>query len=278
MDPTRPCRFVRPVVSFAPSDGVLRAVAVVEQGAARDADVLAFAEDLDASSAVDRFRIAADGASTGALLVDGGRGGEALRVVRLDDGVAPDDDAPAGVVRGRGRRRGRLAPRGRSAAPALRAGHEARRRVAARGIASVPRARGLPLRRRRGADFGVCSDDDPLSRCLAGAPAEARDSICTNLDGTSIEITLRRTQRYTAQRRRRRFPKSSHCSTAPSMLSDIRYHLSVAPLRILSKQRIFWCSVSSFFLLRFGSAFAGFAFGASARTRRRLSGTLCCRN
>ena len=44
VDPTRPCRFVRPVVSFAPSDGVLRAVAVVEQGAARDADVLAFAE------------------------------------------------------------------------------------------------------------------------------------------------------------------------------------------------------------------------------------------
>ena len=39
------------------------------------------------------LRIAADGASTGALLVDGGRGGEALRVVRLDDGVAPDDDA-----------------------------------------------------------------------------------------------------------------------------------------------------------------------------------------
>ena len=32
----------------------------------------------------------------------------------------------------------------------------------------------------------------------------------------------------------------------------------MAPLRILSNN-IFWCSVSSFFLLRFGSAFAGFA-------------------
>ena len=103
VDPTRPCRFVRPVVSFAPSDGVLRAVAVVEQGAAREADVLAFAEDLDASSAVDRFRIAADGASTGALLVDGGRGGEALRIVRLDDGVtvAHGHDELAGGEEGR---------------------------------------------------------------------------------------------------------------------------------------------------------------------------------
>ena len=47
-------------------------------------------------------------------------------------------------------------------------------------------------------DFGVCSDDDPLSRCLAGAPAEAKDSIFTNVDGTSIEITREGPKRYTA--------------------------------------------------------------------------------
>ena len=47
-------------------------------------------------------------------------------------------------------------------------------------------------------DFGVCSDDDPLSRCLAGAPAEARDRVCTTLDGTSVEITRVGPRRYTA--------------------------------------------------------------------------------
>ena len=47
-------------------------------------------------------------------------------------------------------------------------------------------------------DFGVCSDDDPLSRCLAGAPAEAKDRIHTNIDGASIEIARVGPRRYTA--------------------------------------------------------------------------------
>jgi hypothetical protein len=47
-------------------------------------------------------------------------------------------------------------------------------------------------------DFGVCSDDDPLSRCLAGAPAEAKDRIYTNVDGASIQITRVGPRRYTA--------------------------------------------------------------------------------
>ena len=191
VDPTRPCRFVRPVVSFAPSDGVLRAVAVVEQGAAREADVLAFAEDLDASSAVARFRIAADGASTGALLVDGGRGGEALRVVRLDDGVAPDDDAStasseaADVDAGDWRR---------EVAPQLRLfvlGTKLDAASLREGLRACLVPEGFRYAADEELDFGVCSDDDPLSRCLAGAPAEARDRVCTTLDGTSIEILRR---------------------------------------------------------------------------------------
>ena len=198
VDPTRPCRFVRPVVSFAPSDGVLRAVAVVEQGAAREADVLAFAEDLDASSAVARFRIAADGASTGALLVDGGRGGEALRVVRLDDGVAPDDDAStasseaADVDAGDWRR---------EAAPQLRLfvlGTKLDAASLREGLRACLVPEGFRYAADEELDFGVCSDDDPLSRCLAGAPAEARDRISTNVDGTSVEITRVGPRRHTA--------------------------------------------------------------------------------
>ena len=192
VDPTRPCRFVRPVVSFAPSDGVLRAVAVVEQGAAREADVLAFAEDLDASSAVDRFRIAADGASTGALLVDGGRGGEALRIVRLDNGVAPDDDAStasseaADIVDAGDWRR--------EAAPQLRLfvlGTKLDAASLREGLRACLVPEGFRYAADEELDFGVCSDDDPLSRCLAGAPSEARDRVCTTLDGTSIEILRR---------------------------------------------------------------------------------------
>jgi hypothetical protein len=192
VDPTRPCRFVRPVVSFAPSDGVLRAVAVVEQGAAREADVLAFAEDLDASSAVDRFRIAADGASTGALLVDGGRGGEALRIVRLDDGVAPDDDAStasseAADIVDAGDWRREVAPQLRLFVLGTKLDAASLRE----GLRACLVPEGFRYAADEELDFGVCSDDDPLSRCLAGAPSEARDRVCTTLDGTSIEILRR---------------------------------------------------------------------------------------
>jgi hypothetical protein len=199
VDPTRPCRFVRPVVSFAPSDGVLRAVAVVEQGAAREADVLAFAEDLDASSAVARFRIAADGASTGALLVDGGRGGEALRVVRCDDGVEPDDGAStasseASEVVDAGDWR-------REAAPQLRLfvlGTKLDAASLREGLRACLVPEGFRYAADEELDFGVCSDDDPLSRCLAGAPEAPRDRIFTNVDGTSIEIARVGPRRYTA--------------------------------------------------------------------------------
>ena len=191
VDPTRPCRFVRPVVSFAPSDGVLRAVAVVEQGAARDADVLAFAEELAASSAVARFRIAADGASTGALLVDGGRAGDALRIVHRDDGVAPDDDAStasseaADVDAGDWRR---------EAAPQLRLfvlGTKLDVAALREGLRACLVPEGFRYAADEELDFGVCSHDDPLSRCLAGAPEAVRDRVCTTVDGTSIEISRR---------------------------------------------------------------------------------------
>jgi len=198
VDPTRPCRFVRPVVSFAPSDGVLRAVAVVEHGAARDADVLAFAEELTASSAVARFRVAADGASTGALLIDGGRAGDALRIVRRDDGVEPDDAASTAsseasqVDAGDWRR---------EAAPQLRL-FVLGTKLDAAALRERLRACLVPEGFRYAADeeldFGVCSDDDPLSRCLAGAPAEARDRVCTTVDGMSIEIARVGPRRYTA--------------------------------------------------------------------------------
>ena len=194
VDPTRPCRFVRPVVSFASSDGVLRAVAVVEQGAARDADVLAFAEDLDASSAVDRFRIAADGASTGALLVDGGRGGEALRIVRLDDGVAPDDGASTASTASSEAADVDAGDWRREAAPQLRLfvlGTKLDAASLREGLRACLVPEGFRYAADEELDFGVCSDDDPLSRCLAGAPSEARDRVCTTLDGTSIEILRR---------------------------------------------------------------------------------------
>ncbi len=199
VDPTRPCRFVRPVVSFAPSDGVLRAVAVVERGAAREADVLAFAEELAASSAVDRFRVAADGASTGALLVDGGRAGDALRIVRRDDGVAPDDDAStasseaADVVDAGDWRR--------EAAPQLRLfvlGTKLDAASLREGLRACLVPEGFRYAADEELDFGVCSDDDPLSRCLAGAPADAKDRIVTNVDGASVEITRVGPRRYTA--------------------------------------------------------------------------------
>ena len=199
VDPTRPCRFVRPVVSFAPSDGVLRAVAVVERGAARDADVLAFAEELAASSAVARFRVAADGASTGALLVDGGRAGDALRVVRRDDGVEPDDDAStasseASEVVDAGDWR-------REAAPQLRLfvlGTKLDAASLREGLRACLVPEGFRYAADEELDFGVCSDDDPLSRCLAGAPAAAKDRIYTNVDGASIEIARVGPRRYTA--------------------------------------------------------------------------------
>jgi hypothetical protein len=194
VDPTRPCRFVRPVVSFAPSDGVLRAVAVVEQGAAREADVLAFAEDLDASSAVDRFRIAADGASTGALLVDGGRGGEALRIVRLDDGVAPDDDASTASTASSEAADVDAGDWRREAAPQLRLfvlGTKLDAASLREGLRSCLVPEGFRYAADEELDFGVCSDDDPLSRCLAGAPQAPRDRVCTTVDGTSIEILRR---------------------------------------------------------------------------------------
>lgn len=195
-DPTRPCRFVRPVVSFAPSDGVLRAVALVEQGAAREADVLAFANELAASSAVARFRIAADGASTGALLVDGGRAGDALRVVRCDDGVEPDDasssstcsDVDAGDWRREGTAKLRLFVLGTKLDVAsLRAGLRA---------CLVPA--GFRYAADEELDFGVLADDDPLSRCLAGAPEAPRDRVCTNVDGDSVEIVRKPDGSYAA--------------------------------------------------------------------------------
>jgi len=198
VDPTRPCRFVRPVVSFAPSDGVLRAVAVVEHGAARDADVLAFAEELTASSAVARFRVAADGASTGALLIDGGRAGDALRIVRRDDGVEPDDAASTAsseasqVDAGDWRR---------EAAPQLRLfvlGTKLDAAALREGLRACLVPEGFRYAADEELDFGVCSDDDPLSRCLAGAPAEARDRVCTTVDGMSIEIARVGPRRYTA--------------------------------------------------------------------------------
>ena len=276
VDPTRPCRFVRPVVSFAPSDGVLRAVAVVEQGAARDADVLAFAEDLDASSAVDRFRIAADGASTGALLVDGGRGGEALRVVRLDDGVAPDDDAStasseaADVDAGDWRR---------EAAPQLRLfvlGTKLDAASLREGLRACLVPEGFRYAADEELDFGVCSDDDPLSRCLAGAPAEARDRVCTTVDGTSIEIT-----RVGPDGTRRRTPpalpgKSSDCSTAPSMLSDTR---RIYPWRRCVSSPVTFSGAPSAPSSCCGSGRPSQASPSALRMmRRRLFGTLCCRN
>ena len=198
VDPTRPCRFVRPVVSFAPSDGVLRAVAVLEQGAARDADVLAFAKDLAASSAVARFRLAADGAATGALLIDGGRAGDALRIVRRDDGVAPDDDASTAsseaseVDAGDWRR---------EAAPQLRLfvlGTKLDAASLREGLRACLVPEGFRYAADEELDFGICSEDDPLSRCLAGAPAEAKDRIFTNVDGASIEIARVGPRRYTA--------------------------------------------------------------------------------
>ena len=223
---------MRPVVSFAPSDGVLRAVAVVEQGAAREADVLAFAEDLDASSAVDRFRIAADGASTGALLVDGGRGGEALRVVRLDDGVAPDDDASTAsseaseVDAGDWRRE---APRSlfvlgtKLDAASLREGLRA---------CLVPEASLRPASRTLG-----FVHDDPLAP-FAGAP-EARGPF-HDLDGTSRPTAARLPFAATTLG----VPGAVHCSTASSARDNA---LSVAPLPSLHHFRF----RQPFFLLRF---------------------------
>ena len=202
VDPTRPCRFVRPVVSFAPSDGVLRAVAVVERGAARDADVLAFAEELAASSAVARFRVAADGASTGALLVDGGRAGDALRVVRRDDGVEPDDDASTASTSSS--EAADIVDAGdwrREAAPQLRLfvlGTKLDAASLREGLRACLVPEGFRYAADEELDFGVCSDDDPLSRCLAGAPAEAKDRIYTNVDGASIEIARVGPRRYTA--------------------------------------------------------------------------------
>ena len=201
VDPTRPCRFVRPVVSFAPSDGVLRAVAVVERGAARDADVLAFAEELAASSAVARFRVAADGASTGALLVDGGRAGDALRVVRRDDGVEPDDDASTASTASSEAADVDAGDWRREAAPQLRLfvlGTKLDAASLREGLRACLVPEGFRYAADEELDFGVCSDDDPLSRCLAGAPAEAKDRIYTNVDGASIEIARVGPRRYTA--------------------------------------------------------------------------------
>ena len=201
VDPTRPCRFVRPVVSFAPTDGVLRAVAVVEQGAARDADVLAFAEELAASSAVARFRVAADGASTGALLVDGGRAGDALRVVRRDDGVEPDDDASTASTASSEAADVDAGDWRREAAPQLRLfvlGTKLDAASLREGLRACLVPEGFRYAADEELDFGVCSDDDPLSRCLAGAPAEAKDRIYTNVDGASIEIARVGPRRYTA--------------------------------------------------------------------------------
>ena len=205
VDPTRPCRFVRPVVSFAPSDGVLRAVAVVEQGAARETDVLAFVEELAASSAVARFRVASDGASTGALLIDGGRAGDKLRIVRRDDvvepddGVEPDDDAStssseASEVVDAGDWR-------REAAPQLRLfvlGTKLDAASLREGLRSCLVPEGFRYAADEELDFGVCSDDDPLSRCLAGAPEAPRDRVCTTVNGASIEIARVGPRRYTA--------------------------------------------------------------------------------
>ena len=72
-------RFVRPVVSFASADGVLRPWPSSKGGARRRRwRSRRTPTHLPRSTEP----IAADGASTGALLVDEGRGGEALRVVR----------------------------------------------------------------------------------------------------------------------------------------------------------------------------------------------------
>ena len=123
--------------------------------------------------------------------MDGGRGGEALRIVRLDDGVAPDDDASSVdcVFRGRG-----IVDAGdwrREAAPQLRLfvlGTKLDAASLREGLRACLVPEGFRYAADEELDFGVCSDDDPLSRCLAGAPAEAKDRIYTNVDGASIEI------------------------------------------------------------------------------------------
>ncbi|KAH8099207.1 ATP binding protein [Aureococcus anophagefferens] len=181
-DAVRPCRFVKAMVSFAPSDGVLNAVCILEQGFVYEKQLRDLAARLGGAlrgGEICRFKAAGllrlpTGRLEGVLL-DGS-------LDRCDEARVPVDPRPRWGLDRPPQRRG--PPRGRP-----RDGHP----------------EGFVYAADEELDFGLFTDgddaaDDPLSRLIAGAPAEPKTELTVDLDGAAVTIFRRPDGGYAAKR------------------------------------------------------------------------------
>ncbi|KAH8046689.1 ATP binding protein [Aureococcus anophagefferens] len=196
-DAVRPCRFVKAMVSFAPSDGVLNAVCILEQGFVYEKQLRDLAARLGGAlrgGEICRFKAA------GLLRLPTGR----LEGVLLDGSLDRCDEArvpvdPAAAARGP-----------RSAFEVMdEAADDSKLGEAGDWAPDV----GAPCVRLFGfvyaadeeLDFGLFTDgddaaDDPLSRLIAGAPAELKTELTVDLDGAAVTLFRRPDGGYAAKR------------------------------------------------------------------------------
>ena len=217
------------MVSFAPSDGVLNAVCILERGIAFAPQLRALGAKLGAAveaGEVVRFKVAG-------LVGAGARGIEGFLVDGCLDGarelrvpVDLDRDAPASSTKGSTKGpaastvdvmdhaadASRLGDPGDWApdadAPTLRVFVLGKRLNAAALRACVRSCvvpNGFVYAADEELDFGLFAngddgDDDPLSRIIAGAPPEARASVDVDVGGAPLTITRAPDGAYAARR------------------------------------------------------------------------------
>ncbi|EGB09182.1 hypothetical protein AURANDRAFT_63596 [Aureococcus anophagefferens] len=218
-DAVRPCRFVKAMVSFAPSDGVLNAVCILEQGFVYEKQLRDLAARLGGAlrgGEICRFKAA------GLLRLPTGR----LEGVLLDGSLDRCDEArvpvdPAAAARGprsafevmdEAADDSKLGEAGDWApdvgAPCVRL-FVIGKRLNAAALRAAVRATVIPegfvYAADEELDFGLFTDgddaaDDPLSRLIAGAPAEPKTELTVDLDGAAVTLFRRPDGGYAAKR------------------------------------------------------------------------------
>ena len=227
-DAVRPCRFVKQMVSFAPTDGVLNAVCILEQGVAYAKQLRTLAANLGAAlkdGQICRFKAAGllrcpqTGALEGVLL-DGSLDHCAEVRVPLD-GAAPQDEDDDGAAK---RHAFDVAS---DAADDSKLGHAGDwvpdadapcvrlfvigKRLNAANLRAAVRATVIPegfvYAADEELDFGLFTndddnnnDDDPLSRIIAGAPPEPKTDVAVTIDGADVTIFRKPDGSYAAKR------------------------------------------------------------------------------
>ncbi|KAH8060008.1 ATP binding protein [Aureococcus anophagefferens] len=193
-DAVRPCRFVKAMVSFAPSDGVLNAVCILEQGFVYEKQLRDLAAPRRRSGRAPRrpWTAATRRACRGPRAAAGPRSAFEVMDEAADDSKlgeagdwAPDVGAPCVRLFVIGKRLN---------AAALRA-----------AVRATVIPEGFVYAADEELDFGLFTDgddaaDDPLSRLIAGAPAEPKTELTVDLDGAAVTLFRRPDGGYAAKR------------------------------------------------------------------------------